>query len=47
LQAGRHQLVVRAMDTAANTQPSETMQVWNFKGYANNAWHRVEVEVGG
>jgi sulfite oxidase len=46
LQAGRHQLVVRAMDTAANTQPSEIMQVWNFKGYANNAWHRIEIEVG-
>lgn len=46
LPPGRHELLVRAWDSAAHTQPSEICQVWNFKGYMNNAWHRVAVEVG-
>ena len=46
LAPGNYQLVVRAMDTAANTQPQDISQVWNFKGYMNNAWHRVNIEVG-
>jgi Mo-co oxidoreductase dimerisation domain len=32
---------VRAWDSAANTQPENPENVWNFKGYMNNAWHRV------
>jgi sulfite oxidase len=44
LPAGRHQLVARAWDSAANTQPEQASQLWNFKGYMNNAWHRVVVE---
>ena len=42
-QAGRPapgQLVVRAWDTAANVQPRDPVDRWNFKGYSNNAWHR-------
>ena len=35
------QIVVRAWDTAANVQPSRPEELWNFKGYANNAWHRL------
>ncbi len=35
------QIVVRAWDTAGGGQPAETAPLWNFKGYANNAWHRV------
>ncbi len=46
LKAGKHQLVVRAMDTSANTQPRDISQVWNFKGYMNNAWHQVNIKVG-
>jgi sulfite oxidase len=46
LKLGKYQLVVRAMDTSANTQPQDISQVWNFKGYMNNAWHRVNIEVG-
>ena len=46
LKPGKYQLVVRAMDTSANTQPRDISQVWNFKGYMNNAWHRVNIEVG-
>jgi sulfite oxidase len=45
LRPGKHQLVVRAMDTSANAQPHEFSQVWNFKGYMNNAWHRVNIDV--
>jgi len=46
LKPGIYQLVARAMDTSANTQPQDVSQVWNFKGYMNNAWHRVNIEVG-
>ena len=35
------QIVVRAWDTAGGGQPAETAPLWNFKGYANNAWHRI------
>ncbi len=35
------QIVVRAWDTATNVQPSRPEDLWNFKGYANNAWHRL------
>jgi len=43
LPAGRHEIVCRAWDSAAQTQPEHPAQVWNFKGYANNAWHRLSV----
>jgi sulfite oxidase len=43
---GPTELVARAYDTAANTQPERLESVWNFKGYMNNAWHRVPVRVG-
>jgi sulfite oxidase len=44
LKAGKHQLVVRAVDSSANLQPRDIPDVWNFKGYMNNAWHRVNIE---
>jgi sulfite oxidase len=43
LKAGPQEIVCRAWDTAAQTQPDGAAQVWNFKGYANNSWHRVRV----
>jgi sulfite oxidase len=43
LAPGSREIVCRAWDTAAQTQPESAAQVWNFKGYANNAWHRVRV----
>ena len=43
LAPGDHEIACRAWDTAAQTQPEHASQVWNFKGYANNAWHRVRV----
>lgn len=45
LPRGEAELVVRAWDTAANTMPEHAASVWNFKGYMNNAWHRVRVVV--
>lgn len=42
---GRHELVVRARDAAGNTQPPDIQSCWNVKGYMNNAWHRVPIEV--
>ena len=46
LAAGPHEIVCRAWDSAAMTQPEDPGHVWNFKGYMNNAWHRVRVWVG-
>jgi len=43
LEPGDHELVCRAWDSAANTQPEAVAPLWNFKGYMNNAWHRVRV----
>ena len=43
LAAGPHELVVRAWDSAGQTQPSRPEDVWNFKGYLSAAWHRVPV----
>ncbi|MBP8252987.1 MAG: hypothetical protein KAX40_11535, partial [Herpetosiphon sp.] len=45
LPTGEHELVVRIVDSAANMQPEHVENVWNFKGYMNNAWHRVRVRV--
>lgn len=43
LASGGHQLVVRAVDSSANSMPEALRTIWNFKGYVNNAWHRVNV----
>jgi sulfite oxidase len=45
LPPGDHELVVRAWDSSGATQPEHVAPLWNFKGYANNAWHRVRVSV--
>jgi sulfite oxidase len=43
LAEGEHEIVVRAWDSAAGTQPEDPAGSWNPKGYANNAWGRVRV----
>jgi sulfite oxidase len=43
LAAGDHTLIVRAIDSAGNSQPQRPQ--WNFKGYLHNAWHRCQVKV--
>lgn len=45
LTPGDHELCVCAWDSADNTQFEDLRSVWNFKGYVNNAWHRVRVRV--
>jgi len=45
LKSGPHTLVVRAIDSAGQVQPDQVDRIWNFKGYMNNAWHRIDVEV--
>ncbi len=45
LKSGTRELIVRAYDSAANTQPESIAPLWNFKGYMNNGWHRVQVRV--
>jgi sulfite oxidase len=45
LSPGSHELVVRTFDTAGHTQPMHLADVWNFKGYVNNACHRVKISV--
>ena len=47
LEPGPVEIVARAWDSAANTQPEDPAALWNVKGYANNAWHRVRIEVSG
>lgn len=47
LKPGATQIIARARDIAGNTQPSDAEEIWNFKGYANNAWHRVHVKCVG
>jgi sulfite oxidase len=46
LPPGAHPLAVRATDAAGRTQPAELGEVWNVKGYVNNAWHRVRIRLG-
>jgi len=41
LDPGPQVALCRAWDSAAQTQPEHAGQLWNFKGYMNNAWHRV------
>ncbi len=47
LAPGACQIVARATDSADGTQPETVEEVWNFLGYANNAWHRVNVRAEG
>lgn len=45
LPPGPTTLIVRAWDSAGNTMPEQAASIWNFKGYMNNAWHRICVDV--
>jgi sulfite oxidase len=40
---GEHEIVVRAWDSSAATQPEDEAALWNPKGYVNNARPRVRV----
>ena len=43
LAPGEHEIVVRAWDSSAATQPEVEAGLWNPKGYVNNARPRVRV----
>lgn len=43
LSPGDHQIVVRAWDSSAATQPESEVALWNPKGYVNNARPRISV----
>jgi sulfite oxidase len=43
LTPGEHEIVVRAWDSAAMTQPEDPAPLWNPKGYMNTAWGRVRL----
>jgi sulfite oxidase len=43
---GPLEIVARAWDSAAATQPEDPASLWNPKGYVNNSWARVQVQVG-
>jgi sulfite oxidase len=43
LTPGEHEILVRAWDTSAATQPEDEAALWNPKGYVNNARARVTV----
>jgi sulfite oxidase len=43
LAPGEHEIVVRAWDSSAATQPEDEAALWNPKGYVNNARPRITV----
>ena len=43
LAPGCDEIVARAWDSAAQTQPESPAAVWNHKGYMNSSWARVRV----
>ena len=43
LKPGEHELLVRAWDSSAATQPEDDATLWNPKGYVNNARPRIRV----
>ncbi|MBX3061596.1 MAG: molybdopterin-dependent oxidoreductase [Anaerolineae bacterium] len=45
LSHGDYQLWVRAEDSSGATQPANVEAVWNFLGYMNNVWHKVDITV--
>jgi sulfite oxidase len=45
LPPGNYELITRAVDEADQHQPESLREVWNFKGYVNNAWHRVRIGI--
>jgi sulfite oxidase len=42
---GALEIVARAWDSAAGTQPEDPASLWNPKGYVNNSWARARVRV--
>ncbi|HYZ27705.1 MAG TPA: sulfite oxidase [Thermoleophilaceae bacterium] len=47
LSPGEHEIVVRAWDSSAATQPEDEASLWNPQGYVNNACPRIRLRVVG
>jgi sulfite oxidase len=47
LPPGDHEIVVRAWDSSAATQPEDEAALWNPKGYVNNARPRIRLHAAG
>jgi len=47
LPAGEHEILARAWDSSAATQPDDERALWNPKGYVNNARPRIRVTAVG
>jgi sulfite oxidase len=45
LAPGEHEVLVRAWDSSAATQPEDEAALWNPKGYVNNARPRIRIRV--
>jgi sulfite oxidase len=45
LAPGEHEIVVRAWDSSAATQPEDDASLWNPQGYVNNARPRIRLRV--
>lgn len=45
--AAEVEIIARAWDSDRRTQPPDAERLWNFKGYYNNAWHRIRVTLAG
>ncbi len=45
LEPGPAEVVARAWDSSAATQPEDPAHLWNPKGYVNNAWARITLTV--
>jgi sulfite oxidase len=43
LAPGEHEIIVRAWDSSAATQPEDEAALWNPKGYVNNARPRIRI----
>eukprot|EP00245_Coleochaete_scutata_P010478 TRINITY_DN3671_c0_g2_i1.p1 TRINITY_DN3671_c0_g2~~TRINITY_DN3671_c0_g2_i1.p1 ORF type:complete len:580 (+),score=104.36 TRINITY_DN3671_c0_g2_i1:155-1741(+) len=44
--SGTVQICAKATDASYNSQPDNVAPIWNLRGVVNNAWHRVQVNVG-
>jgi sulfite oxidase len=44
LNPGQHEILVRAWDSSAATQPDDEAGLWNPKGYVNNARPRITIQ---
>ncbi|CAF1149648.1 unnamed protein product [Adineta steineri] len=38
-------VMCRAMDTHANSQPDTPLGIWNIRGVMNNSWHKITLQI--